>query len=326
MKISLNWLKDYVRLEASVDEICRAITFLGFEVEQVIRTGAPELKQVVVGEVLVRDKHPNADKLSVCQVDIGPAGGVKTIVCGAQNYTVGDRVPVALVGAVLPGNFAIKQSKIRGQLSDGMMCSARELGVAEDASGLLILTDRPAPGTPINAVLPPGDVVFDIEITPNRPDCLSHLGIARELAAWFKVELLYPQEKFHGDTGAQNRPDLLQSVRVDAPEDCPLYSAHIITGIKVGPSPAWMQQRLTAVGLRPINNIVDIGNYVMLEYGQPMHAFDAKKLGGSQIIVRRAADGEKIVTLDGKERALNSRMLVIADAGKPVVIAGIMGS
>ena len=233
MKISLNWLKDYVRLDASVDEICRAITFLGFEVEQVIRTGAPELKQVVVGEVLVRDKHPNADKLSVCQVDIGPAGGVKTIVCGAQNYIVGDRVPVALAGAVLPGNFTIKQSKIRGQLSDGMMCSAKELGVAEDASGLLILTDRPALGTPINAVLPPGDVVFDIEITPNRPDCLSHLGIARELAAWFKVELVYPQEKFHGDTGAQSRPDLLQSVRVDAPEDCPLYSAHIITGIKV---------------------------------------------------------------------------------------------
>ncbi|MBX3748992.1 MAG: phenylalanine--tRNA ligase subunit beta [Opitutaceae bacterium] len=325
MKISLNWLKDYVRLDASVDEICRAITFLGFEVEQVIRTGAPELNHVVVGEVLVRDKHPNADKLSVCQVDIGPAGGVKTIVCGAQNYQVGDRVPVALAGAVLPGNFTIKQSKIRGQLSDGMMCSAKELGVAEDASGLLILTGRPALGTPINDVLPAGDTVFDIEITPNRPDCLSHLGIARELAAWFKTELIYPQEKFRGDTGATQRPDLLKSVRVDAPEDCPLYTAHIITGIEIGPSPDWMQQRLTAVGLRPINNLVDIGNYVMLEYGQPMHAFDARKLGGNEIIVRRAADGEKIVTLDGKERSLNSRMLVIADATKPVVIAGIMG-
>ena len=325
MKISLNWLKDYVRLDASVDEICRAITFLGFEVEQVIRTGAPELNHVVVGEVLVRDKHPNAAKLSVCQVDIGPAGGVKTIVCGAQNYKVGDRVPVALAGAVLPGNFAIKQSKIRGQLSDGMMCSGKELGVAEDASGLLILPGRPELGTPINAVLPPGDVVFDIEITPNRPDCLSHLGIARELAAWFKTELIYPQEKFRGDPGPTTRSDLLKSVRVDAPEDCPLYTAHIITGIKIGPSPDWMQQRLAAVGLRPINILVDIGNYVMLEYGQPMHAFDARKLGGNEIIVRRAADGEKIVTLDGKERSLNSRMLVIADATKPVVIAGIMG-
>jgi phenylalanyl-tRNA synthetase beta chain len=325
MKISLNWLKDYVRLDASIDEICRAITLLGFEVEQVIRTGAPQLGNVVVGEVLVRDKHPNADKLSVCQVDTGAAGGVKTIVCGAQNYKVGDRVPVALPGAVLPGNFVIKQSNIRGQASDGMMCSAKELGVAEDASGLHILDGRPALGTPINAVLPPGDVVFDIEITPNRPDCLSHLGLARELAAWFKQELAYPQEIFRGDTGKIIRSDLLNAVRVDAPEDCPLYTAHLIAGIKVGPSPAWMQQRLAAVGLRPINNIVDIGNYVMLEYGQPMHAFDARKLGGGQIIVRRAADGEKIVTLDGKERTLNSRMLVIADAERSIVIAGIMG-
>lgn len=325
MKISLNWLKDYVQLDASVDEISRAITFLGFEVEQVIRTGAPALKQVVVGEVLVRDKHPNADKLSVCQVDVGPAGGVKTIVCGAQNYRVGDRVPVALVGAVLPGDFVIKQSKIRGQSSDGMMCSAKELGVAEDASGLLILESRPALGTPINDVLPPGDVVFDIEITPNRPDCLSHLGIARELAAWFKLPLLYPQEKFHGDLGDESHPELLRDVSVLAPEDCPLYTAHVVRGVKIGPSPEWLQRRLIAVGLRPINNVVDVGNYVMLETGQPLHAFDARKLGGNQIVVRRAADGEKIVTLDGKERTLSSRMLVIADAQQPVVIAGIMG-
>lgn len=326
MKISLNWLGDYVQLDSSVDEICRAITFLGFEVEQVIRTGAPRLANVVVGEVLVRDKHPNADKLSVCQVDIGPAGGVKTIVCGAQNYQVGDRVPVALPGAILPGNFEIKQSKIRGQLSDGMLCSEKELGIADDAAGLMILSGRPELGTPINAVLPPGDTVLDIEITPNRPDCLSHLGIARELSAWFKLPLLYPQEKFRGDAGdAPARPDLLRGVRVNSPEDCPLYTAHIITGIKVGPSPAWMQQRLAAVGLRPINNIVDVGNYVMLETGQPLHAFDAKKLGGNEIVVRLAHEGEKITTLDGKERTLNSRMLVIADAQKPVVIAGIMG-
>lgn len=327
MKISLNWLKDYVALDASVDEISRAITFLGFEVEQVIRSGAPILESVVVGEVLTRDKHPNADKLSVCTVDIGPAGGVKTIVCGAQNYKVGDRVPVALPGAVLPGNFVIKQSKIRGQLSDGMMCSAKEIGVAEDASGLLILDGKPALGTPINQVLPAGDVVFDIEITPNRPDCLSHLGMARELAAWFKKDLVYPQEKFRGEISdsVAARPDLLASVRVDSPTDCPLYTAHIIAGVKIGPSPVWMQERLRAVGLRPINNVVDVGNYVMLETGQPLHAFDARKLGGNQIIVRPAADGEKLTTLDGKERALNQSTLVIADAQKPVVIAGIMG-
>ena len=325
MKISLNWLKDYVTLDASIEEICRAVTFLGFEVEQVIRSGAPKLDQVVVGEVLTRDRHPNADKLSVCTVDIGPAGGVKTIVCGAQNYKVGDRVPVALPGAVLPGNFVIKQSKIRGQLSDGMMCSGKEIGVPDDVDGLLILAGRPALGTPINAVLPAGDVVLDIEITPNRPDCLSHLGIARELAAWFKRPLAYPQEKFRGEVAGAARPDLLSAVRVESPEDCPLYTAHIITGVKIGPSPAWLQERLRALGLRPINNVVDVGNYVMLETGQPLHAFDARKLGGGQIVVRRAVDGEKMVTLDGKERQLSGRMLVIADAAKPVVIAGIMG-
>ncbi|MBC7366681.1 MAG: phenylalanine--tRNA ligase subunit beta, partial [Undibacterium sp.] len=327
MKISLNWLRDYVALDASSDEICRAITFLGFEVENVIRTGAPQLTNVLVGEVITRNKHPNADKLSVCTVSLGGALGVKTIVCGAQNYTVGDRVPVALPGAVLPGDFVIKQSKIRGESSDGMMCSAKELGLSEDAAGLLILTDRPPLGTPINAVLPLGDIVFDIEITPNRPDCLSHLGIARELAAWFKKDLVYPQEKFRGvlATNAPARPDLLASVRVDSPEDCPLYLAHVITGIKIGPSPAWLQQRLAAVGLRPINNVVDVGNYVMLESGQPLHAFDARKLAGAQIVVRHAADGEKLTTLDGKERSLNSTMLVIADGAKPVVIAGIMG-
>ena len=325
MKISLNWLKDYVTLDAPVEEVCRAVTFLGFEVEQVIRTGAPRLEQVVVGEVLARDKHPNADKLSVCQVDIGPAGGVKTIVCGAQNYKVGDRVPVALPGAVLPGDFVIKRSKIRGHESDGMMCSAKELGVAEDADGLLILASRPDLGTPINQVLPSGDVILDIEITPNRPDCLSHLGIARELAAWFKQELVYPQEKFRGVPTAPARPDLLNSVKVAASGDCPFYTAHVITGVRIAPSPAWLQDRLRAVGLRPINNIVDVGNYVMLETGQPLHAFDARRLAGAEIHVRLAAAGESITTLDGKERKLGEDMLVIADARQPVVIAGIMG-
>jgi len=328
VKISRNWLQCYVDLlSSSNDEIARAITFLGFEVENILLSGAPRLDLVFVGEVLTRDKHPNADKLSVCTVDVGPTHGVKTIVCGAQNYKVGDRVPVALPGAILPGNFEIKQSKIRGQASDGMMCSGRELGIREDHSGLLLLEGRPALGLPINEVLPPGDVVFDIEITPNRPDCLSHLGIARELAAWFKRELHYPEIKFSGiaSSAASVRPDLLSSVRVDASEDCPLYMAFVVTGVKVAPSPAWLQERLRAVGLRPINNVVDVGNYVLLEYGQPLHAFDAKKLGGSQIVVRRAADGEKIVTLDGKDRILTAQMLVIADGQRPVVVAGIMG-
>lgn len=327
MKISLNWLRDYVQLDASVDEITRAITFLGFEVEGVVNTSAPKLEQVFVGEILTRNKHPNADKLSVCTVDVGPAGGVKTIVCGAPNCDAGFRVPVALPGAVLPGNFQIKQSKIRGQLSDGMMCAPDEIGLGSEHAGLLILEGKPALGTPINQVLPAGDTVFDIEVTPNRPDCLSHLGIARELSAWFKLPLAYPQERFTGalPVDVQARPDLLKGVRVESPEDCPLYTAHVITGIRIGPSPAWMQERLKAVGLRPINNVVDVGNYVMLETGQPLHAFDARKLGGHEIVVRRAKDGEAITTLDGKARVLNNRMLVIADAEKPVVVAGIMG-
>ncbi len=327
MKISLNWLNEYVSLAGhSADEIARAITFLGFEVEGIHRSGAPALTNVVVGEVLTREKHPNADKLSVCTVALGSVLGVKTIVCGAQNYKVGDRVPVALPGAVLPGNFTIKQSAIRGQSSDGMMCSAKELGISEDASGLLILAGRPELGAPINSVLPPGDTVFDIEITPNRPDCLGHLGVARELGAWFKQDLAYPAVHFVPEHASPTpRPDLLRSLLVDARDDCPLYTATVITGVKIAPSPDWLQQRLLAVGLRPINNVVDVGNYVMLEYNQPVHAFDARKLVGQTIIVRHAHHGETITTLDGKAHALTSPMLVIADAEKPVVIAGLMG-
>ncbi|HEY5228440.1 MAG TPA: phenylalanine--tRNA ligase subunit beta, partial [Opitutaceae bacterium] len=324
MKISLNWINDYVALDAPVAELTRAITFLGFEVEHVATTGAPRLEGVVVGEVLTRDKHPNADKLSVCTVDTGAAAGMKRIVCGAQNYKVGDRVPVALVGAVLPGNFTIRQSKIRGELSDGMMCSAREIGMGEDQGGLLILGGRPELGAPINSVLPPGDTVFDVEITPNRPDCLSHIGLARELAAWFKRDLKYPQEKFRGEVPPQSGASPFPGVRVDNAEDCPLYTAHVLSGVRVGPSPEWMQARLRAVGLRPINNIVDAGNYVMLEYGQPLHAFDLGKIAG-KIVVRRAFEGEKITTLDGKERTLTERTLVIADDSKALVVAGVMG-
>ncbi len=329
MKLSLSWLQSYVDLTGvSADDISRAITFLGFEVEQVIHTGAPKFNQVVVGHILTRDKHPNADKLAVCTVDVGEAsGGVRTIVCGAPNCDVGNRVPVALPGAVLPGDFVIKEAKVRGQASSGMMCSAKELTLAEDAQGLLLLAGEPTVGTPINEVLPAGDTVFDIEITPNRPDCLSHLGVARELAAWFKKDLAYPSVSFTPAAITANpRVDLLKSVRVEAATDCPLYTATVVTGVKVGPSPDWIQQRLTAVGLRPINNVVDIGNYVMLEYGQPVHAFDAQKLAGAEIVVRHATEGEKITTLDDKARVLSANMLVIADATKPVVIAGIMGS
>jgi len=326
MKISLNWLKQYVRVYSSTEELKRAITFLGFEVEGVQSTALPPLTNVVVGEIKTRDKHPNADKLSVCTVDVGPAhGGVRTIVCGAPNCDAGNRVIVALPGAVLPGDFKIKQSKIRGQQSDGMMCSSDELGLGGTHDGLLLLDPATVVGQPINEALPGGDTIFDIEVTPNRPDVLNHVGFAREIAAWLKYDVRFPEIKFRGKEAGAARPDLLADIRVDAAEDCPLYIGIAVTGVKVGPSPAWMQERLKAVGLRPINNLVDVGNYVMLELGQPLHVFDAKKINGHQIVVRRATDNEKLVTLDGKERTLNGRMLVIADATRPLVVAGIMG-
>ena len=326
MKISRNWLRQYVRIYASNDELKRAITFLGFEVEGTVNTGLPPLQHVVVGEIKTRSKHPNADKLSVCTVDVGAAhGGVRTIVCGAPNCDAGHRVPVALPGAVLPGDFKIKQSKIRGQQSDGMLCAADELGLSGDHAGLLLLDPAAPVGQPLNETMPEGDTVFDIEVTPNRPDVLSHLGIARELAAWLRSDLQFPEIKFRGLATGSVSPGLLAGIRVDAPEDCPLYVGIAVTGVKVGPSPAWLQERLLSVGLRPINNLVDVGNFVMLELGQPLHVFDAAKIGGRQLVVRRAADGEKLVTLDGKERALNSRMLVIADETRPIVVAGLMG-
>ena len=297
MKFSLNWLRDYVALEASSAEIARAITFLGFEVEQIVETGAPKLENVVVGEVLSREKHPNADKLSVCQVDIGHAGGVKTIVCGAQNYQVGDRVPVALPGAVLPGNFAIAQSKIRGQLSYGMMCSARELGLGEDSGGLLILADRPAVGTPIGAVLPPGDTVFDVEITPNRPGLpLAPRHRARTLGMVShrpEVPARPPSRGSPAPRAGSSGPALPES-RSRRPTTARSTAPTSISGVRIGPSPAWLQERLRAVGLRPINNVVDVGNYVMLEYGQPMHAFDARRLRGGGSSSGGPADGERI--------------------------------
>jgi phenylalanyl-tRNA synthetase beta chain len=326
MKVSYHWLKQYVPLDHEPAALEQSLTLLGFEVEGIEEIGLPQMENVVVGEVLERNPHPNADRLSVCQVDVGSEEGPKTIVCGAQNYKVGDRVPVALPGAVLPGGFKIKRSKLRGVASDGMMCSGKEIGHGDDAAGLLILEDRPEIGTGINEVFPDTDVVFDLEVTPNRPDCLSHLGVARELAAHYGLKLKYPDIHFGGTaTGQSGEHSLLDAVVVESEELCPLYLAHTIRGVKIGPSPEWMQRLLNAVGLRPINNLVDVTNYVLMELGQPLHAFDAAELRGNRIVVRLAMDGEKFETLDGKERTLTSRMLTIADGEGTVAIAGVMG-
>ena len=247
------------------------------------------------------------------------------IVCGAKNFKANDRVLVALPGAVLPGDFKIKEGKLRGVVSQGMMCSERELGLGDDHHGIAILEQRPALGTPANAVYEDSsDTVFDLEVTPNRPDALSHVGIARELAAWFKLDLRYPEVK--ANQAAQSQGHLIESLEVEEAERCPHYLGFSIRNVKIGPSPAWLKEAITAIGLRPINNVVDVTNYVLHELGQPMHAFDVKKIGGQRIVVRPAREGENITTLDEKTRALEPSMTVIADADKPLVIAGVMGS
>ncbi len=324
MKVSLEWLNDYVDLTGkSVKEISHALTMVGFEVEGVESAGLQKLEHVVVGEILSFKQHPNADRLSVCEVDVGD-GETRSIVCGAKNFRQNDRVIVALPGAVLPGDFKIKKSKLRGEVSMGMMCSERELGLGDDHDGISILDERPELGTPVNQLYPEPDTVFDIEITPNRPDALSHLGIARELAAWFKLPLNYPDLKVNFSEAREG--SLVESLECPEPELCPHYRGYSLKGVGVNPSPDWLKRRLTAIGLRPINNVVDATNYVLHETGQPLHAFDVAKIGEGKIVVRSAGEGEKIVTLDGKKRTLKADNLVIADGERALVVAGVMGS
>ena len=329
MKASLKWLNKYVDLDGvSVDEIAEALPMLGLEVEGIETTGLKPLDKVVVGEILSREPHPDSDHLGVCMVKISPDAEPIQIVCGASNYKVGDRVPVALIGAKLPTEdgkgFEIKQSKLRGVMSNGMMCSARELGLGQDHSGLLILENRPEIGTPINDVFTDSDTVFEIELTANRGDCLSHIGVARELAAKFGRTLKKPELKYSPKYSTTPEGGLLESVELKTP-NCPLYNAISIKGVKIAPSPEWMRRDLEAVGLRSINNVVDVTNYVLMEYGQPLHAFDARKIGGKKIIVRQATEGEKIQTLDEKIHTLSTDVTLICDASGPVAMAGVMG-
>ena len=324
MKFSISWLKRYLDIDKTPAEIEEALNLSGLEVEEVITQGLPQLENVVVGEVVTREQHPNADRLSVCEVTTGGEEN-HSIVCGAQNFKVGDRVPVALVGAVLPGDFKIKKSKLRGVKSEGMMCSSKELNLGSDHSGLLILEESPEIGTPINDVFPDGETVFDLAVTPNRPDALSVIGIARELAALFNLKIKKPELQ-ETSSPKEGSSGLLQDIAVHDTDFCPHYTAHCIEGVKIGPSPKWLQEDLEAIGLRPINNVVDITNWILMETGQPLHAFDAAKLRGNHLQVRKAEDGEILTTLDEKERKLTSEMHVIADAERALVVAGVMGS
>ena len=293
---------------------------LGIEVESVKELGAA-LQDVVVGKVNSIRPHPNADKLVLCQVDIGEQDALQ-IVCGAPNVCEGMFAPVATIGAELPNGITIKQAKLRGEESHGMLCSEKELGISEDASGLMELSSEISVGTSLAKALGLGDTVFELEITPNRPDCLSMIGVAREIRAETGNELKLPEVNIQ-----ENDTDITEvtSVMIDAPNLCPRYAARVIRGVKIGESPAWLKQRLESVGIGIINNIVDATNFVLMEYGQPLHAFDYHKLGENRIVVRRAAEGEQITTLDEEDRKLTPDMLVIADANKPVALAGVMG-
>ena len=325
MKISLQWLNKYVDLsDVSAEQIADALPMIGLEVEEISSAGLVQLDHIVIGKILSFVPHTNSDHLSVCQVDVGD-GTIRQIVCGAKNFVAGDVVPVALPGAVMPGGFAIAETKMRGEISQGMMCSGRELGLNDDHGGLLILTDRGLElGTSINEHFPKADTVFDISITANRGDCLSHVGVARDLAAFFNKTLKNPVADAPRKAPCGNAKNAFLEVAIESP-DCAIYNAWTIRGVKVAPSPEWLQRDLFAVGLRPINNIVDITNWVMMELGSPLHAFDAATIGGNVIKIRNAREGEKIKLLDGKEVALENGDCVIADAEKPMVVAGVMG-
>ena len=330
MNVTLNWLKNYIDFEFSPNELADRLTMLGVEVESVKRLGA-ELEGVVVGSIGSIKPHPNADKLVLCQVDIGESKELQ-IVCGAPNAREGMLAPVATIGATLPIGLTIKRAKLRGETSHGMLCSEKELGLAaqlasaynmaEDAAGLMELPTDTSLGTPLSEALGLDDIVFELEITPNRPDCLSLIGVAREIRAETGNALKLPEVDFNEDETDIRE---LTSVTIEDPDLCPRYAARVIRGVKVGESPAWLQQRLESVGVGVINNIVDITNFVLMEYGQPLHAFDYHKLAKNRIVVRRAAAGENITTLDEIDRELTPDMLVIADAEKPVALAGIMG-
>ncbi|HEY6227353.1 MAG TPA: phenylalanine--tRNA ligase subunit beta, partial [Verrucomicrobiae bacterium] len=332
MKISLNWLKQYVDFNWSPEELAERLTMLGLEVEGVQKkTG--DFEGVVVAQILSSVQHPNADKLSVCKVADGK--GERQIVCGAKNYKVGDKVPLALPGCTLPTPpgappFTIKVGKLRGVESQGMMCSPKELGLAEDSQGLMILPADAQVGQPLAAHLgrAAGDVIYDLEITPNRPDLNSFIGIAREISAVTGNPLKIPSTDFKTATEPAVRS--LVDVRLDDAELCPRYVARIVRGVKIGPSPDWLKAAVESIGLRSINNVVDVTNYVLMECGQPLHAFDYKLLQPKSgnvptIVVRRAAAGEKFTTLDGQERTLTDKMLLIADENRGVALAGVMG-
>ena len=331
MKVSLKWLSEYVDVPADTKAFCDRLDLTGTGVEGVEKTGAA-LDGVVIGHVETCEPHPDSDHMHVVTVDVG-AGEPVQIVCGAPNIAADIKVPVATVGAVLPGDFKIKKSKLRGIASCGMCCSKRELGMGADHEGIWVLPEDAPVGMPIADYAKLSDTVLDLEITPNRPDCLSIVGFAREVGAMYQRDWTNPLAEMAAKLApaADGAPvDEAVSVTIDDPTRCPRYTARVIRGCKVGPSPDWMVERLAAIGQRSINNVVDVTNYILFLFGQPLHAFDLDKLTGgdgrAHVVIRAAEDGERLTTLDGEERALTSDMTVIATPEQgAVALAGVMG-
>ena len=326
MKVPVTWLREYVSFDMPVGELGELLSMTGTKLEALHRRGVPadSLDRYRIGRVVSRDKHPDADRLSVCRVDVGE-GEPRQIVCGASNFQAGDVVAVALPGAVLPDGSQLRKARLRGVESDGMILSERELELSGEHEGILVLPGDWPVGEPLASRLAIGDEVMEFEITPNRPDCLNVYGVAREVSAALDVDLAaWPGRD--PEPAADGSVDRLVSARVEAADLCPRWAGRVFTGVRVGPSPPWLKARIAAAGMRPISNVVDITNYVMLAVGEPTHAFDLDRVVGREIIVRRATDGERVLTLDGQERTLDTETLVIADAEKPSAIAGLMGS
>ncbi|MGL4393000.1 MAG: phenylalanine--tRNA ligase subunit beta, partial [Fusobacteriaceae bacterium] len=319
MLISLDWLKKYVEIKESVSELENTLTMIGQEVEAIEEAGA-HLENVVIGQVVEYGRHPESERLSLLKVNVGEEKNLQ-IICGAPNHKLNDKVVVAKVGAILPGDFKIKKSKIRNLDSEGMCCSEKELGMGTDHEGIIILPEDAPVGKSYREYLGLDDVIFELEITPNRSDCLSHIGIAREVAAYYKRKVKYPKSDVQESVEQIN--GYIQ-VEIQDKERCKAYVGRYIKNVKISESPVWLKKRIESMGLKSINNIVDISNFVMFEYNQPIHIFDADKINGGKIIVRKAEKGEKLKTLDGQERELNGE-LVIADTKSPVAIAGILG-
>ncbi|HET9234956.1 MAG TPA: phenylalanine--tRNA ligase subunit beta, partial [Candidatus Eisenbacteria bacterium] len=319
MRFSLEWLRRYVDIEDPPQQLAERLTMAGLPVEQV-EAPVPIPDSVVVAKILEAKRHPNADRLSVCLVDAG-GGESLTIVCGAPNARAGLYSPLATVGTTLPNGLIVKEAKIRGERSQGMLCAEDELGLGTDHDGIIEL-EPTEPGTLVSRILGGGETFFEIDVPSNRGDCLSHIGLAREIAALTGRSLRRPEFKL-APGGASI--DSAFKVTVENPEDCPRFSAHLIRGVRVGPSPEWLVRALESVGQRSINNVVDASNFVLLETGQPSHAFDYDRIGTGRIHVRLAKTGERITTLDDVERELNPDILVITDGEKPIATAGVMG-